>query len=374
MAHTLDLFSDFPPVTASDWLAKISQDLKGKALADLEWQVESIKVSPFPHLEDLKGMPAPLPTGTGWEIGEDIEAHDLLLANKQVRQALEMGVQAPRFIIVENLGDHRMASLLEGIHLPIVSVHFFEKNKNAAPRRLLEHFYHIARDTGQLEDGPLKGSVNWAYDDAVVMEDAFELVEYAQSKLPDFKVLPVNGHAYFGEGATVTELAHTIHRAVHWLDGLEEKGVQVAEANRFLFFSLSIGTNYFVEIAKLRALRLLWANVMRAYGVENAVMPFVETHLSPGTQAGNQHDNMIKATVQAMSAIIGGADRLTVLPSDAFTGRATDFSRRIARNVQHILSLESHFDWVADPAAGSYFIESLTEKLATAAWKVFQEL
>ncbi len=373
MTNTPHLSIDFPPVSKSEWLAKIEKDLKGKPLSSLEWKLDHLDIDPFPHAEDLKSLPTPLGPASNWEIGEDIEAADLQKANHQVRQALQHGVEAPRFVLYENLGDHRMETLLEGIQLPLVSVHFFEKNKNADPKHLLEHFHHTAKDTG-VDTSKLLGSVNWANNDAVVMEDALELVEVAKHKLPEFKVLPVNGHAFFKEGDTVAELANLINKAVNWVDGLEQKRIPVEESNHFLQFSISIGKNYFVEIAKIRALKLLWANVLRAYGVEVLEMPPIEAHLATSSQSEDANTNMIQATTQAMAAVIGGADRLTILPSDAFTGNTTEFSRRIARNVQHILKMESHFDWVTDPAAGSYFVENLTAKLAGAAWEKFQNM
>lgn len=364
---------DFIPVTKDQWLDKIRKDLDGKPLEALEWQLDGLRISPFTHSEDVKELPPPTSSSADWEIGEDIVAHDLLEANRQVRQALGQGVQAPRFILDENLGDHRMATLLEGITLPFVSIHFYEKNKNANPRHLLEHFYHIARETCD-EAGKLRGSVNWAFEDAVVVQDALELVEFAQHKLPGFKVIPVNSHPWFKEGEPVMELAQLAGRAIRWMDGLEEKGLPAVETNRFLQFSVSVGKNYFIEIAKLRALRLLWANVMKAYRAISFEMPPVEAHTAASTQQTDPNTNMIQATTQAMAAVIGGASRLTVLPSDAFTGQTTEFSRRIARNVQHILKMESHFDWVADPAAGSYFVEKLSGKLAAAAWEKMKEL
>jgi methylmalonyl-CoA mutase len=373
MANTLDLHIDFPPVSKNEWLAKIEKDLKGKPLSSLEWQLDHLDIDPFPHLDDLKELPLPAGEVPGWEIGEDIGSHDLLVANRQVRQALEFGVEAPRFILDENLGDHRMATLLEGVDLSLVSIHFFEKNKNADPRHLLEHFYHIARDAGK-DPRTLRGSVNWSIDEAVVIQDAFELIEIAQHKLPGFKVLPVNGHAYFKEGEIISELAQLVNRAVEWTDGLEELGLPFEQSNHFLHFSISTGQNYFVEIAKIRALKMLWANVMKAYGAEKFEMPPIEAHVTGASQKDDPHTNMIMATTQAMSAVIGGANRLTVQPSDAFSGQSTDFSRRIARNVQHILKMESHFDWVTDPAAGSYFVENLTVKLAAAAWERFQKM
>ncbi|MEZ4961361.1 MAG: methylmalonyl-CoA mutase family protein [Saprospiraceae bacterium] len=375
MDLTNNLFNEFPPVTKEEWLTKIKKDLKGKTVEELHWKLGEVSVDPFPHIDDIKGVEAkPLFDRIGWEIGEDIESHDILKANHQALHSLECGVESLRFVLDENLGDHRMESLLEGIDLALISTHFYEKNKNAQPKHNLEHFIHVAKKKG-LDTRLLRGAVNWWNEDAVVLEDAFELVELAENKLPNFKVLPVNAHDYFdGADGIVQELANTIFKGEMWLSSLAEKNVHPAKSNRYLFFSLSVGVNYFVEIAKLRALRLLWANVMKAWKAEDWQMPMIDAHLAPADQTEDMHQNMIRATTQAMSAVIGGANRLTVLPSDDFEGENTNFSRRIARNVQHILKMESHLDWVADPVAGSYYVEDLTRKLAAAAWAAFQKI
>ena len=138
---------------------------------------------------------------------------------------------------------------------------------------------------------------------------------------------------------------------------------------------MAVSTSFFVDIAKLRALRILWANLLDAYGAGDAPLPLLVAHLARETQADDQHTNMIKAGTQSMAAVIGGADRLYVRPADFFNQEpSSSFTRRIARNVQHILKMESHLDRVGDPGAGSYYIEMLTEKLADAAWREFQEL
>ncbi|MBK9488574.1 MAG: hypothetical protein IPO07_07135 [Haliscomenobacter sp.] len=128
-----------------------------------------------------------------------------------------------------------------------------------------------------------------------------------------------------------------------------------------------------MEIAKLRALRLLWQNVLKAYGVQTSALE-IAAHFAPASQDEHPNTNLIRAATQAMSAVIGGANQLYVLPSNASLHESpTPFTRRIARNVQHLLRLESHLDKVIDPAAGSYYIEKLTEELAHKAWAIFQQ-
>jgi methylmalonyl-CoA mutase len=368
------LFSEFAPITKSEWLAKIEKDLKGKPIADLQLKLGDLSLDPFPHQDDLQETPTPLNKRGNWEIAEDIPAHDILAADHTALGALEGGVEALRFVLDENLGDHRMESLLEGIQLDAVSIHFYERNKNARPLRLLTHYYHVAKARG-FDTRSLRGSVNWQFQDTVVTDDALEMLEFCRQKLPNFKVLPVHADRFHtDENGVVTELTKTVAAAVRWVDALGEKHVLPEEVNSSMQFSILIGKNYFVEMAKIRALRHLWANILMSYRAENPVMPPIEAQLAPTVQTSDPNYNIIQSTTQAMAAIIGGVDRLTVLPSDAFQGATTDFSRRIARNVQHILKMESYLDWVADPAAGSYFIEKLTLHLAEAAWNSFQQL
>ena len=375
MEQITHLFDGFPLVSKKDWLAKIEQDLKGKPLADLQWKLGQLTLDPFAHPDDLEDLPQPLPgSGNDWEIGEDIEAHDILHANRQALYALENGVQALRFLLDENLGDHRMDSLLESIDLSVVSLHFFEKNKNANPIHLLHHFYHTAKAEGK-DTSRLAGSVNWAHRESVVLPDALELLEFASEKLPAFKVLTVSAGDSF-ENGIVRELAALVRKGEEWIAVLSRKGFSPAVVNGFLQFSIPVGTNYFVEIAKPRALKLLWANALKAWEVENAAMPPIEAHIALSEETEGTYNSLIQATTQAMSAVLGGVSRLTVSNGQASNLQppTSSLSTRIVRNVQHILKMESHFGRVADPVAGSYFLENLTEKLAGAAWKEFQTL
>ena len=140
-------------------------------------------------------------------------------------------------------------------------------------------------------------------------------------------------------------------------------------------FNFSVGTNYFMEIAKLRAARLLWANVMAPYNPKRGCSSKLRAHIQ--TSAWNQtvydpYVNMLRGTTEAMSAAIAGVDSIEVLPFDHAYEKPTEFSSRIARNVQLLLKEESHFDQVTDPAAGSYYIEELTASIAKAAWDLFK--
>jgi methylmalonyl-CoA mutase len=166
----------------------------------------------------------------------------------------------------------------------------------------------------------------------------------------------------------------SLRRANTYLSKLSERGIAPSEVAAALQFSDSVGKSYFYEIARLRAFKLLWFNVLNAWGIP-LQSPCVAVQFQPEAYTDELYTNMVRGTTMAMSAVMGGAARLSVLPYDA--GRETQsersaaFSRRIARNVQHLLKMESSLHEIADPAAGSYYIERLTHQLAEQAWAAF---
>ena len=366
----MSLFEEFKPVSKSEWLAKIEKDLKGKPLSDVLVDLGEIKMGAFHHLDDREVAPSPLPTGAGWEIGEDIEvADDFEASNGQLLEALANGVTAPRFILNNNISTEDLEILLHGINLEMVSVQFYCTNKSNSPQSLLSHFLQIWGERG-LAINQAKAGFDWQGSKEFDTEKIVFLLQELSKSGKGFKALTVNGKDFFSEEKPITELVQFITEGERMINQYSTEKYPPAFIHRHLQFSVSIGKNYFLQIAKLRALRMLWANIMKAYDINDELPPIV-AHLSLDSQTEDANTNMISATTQAMSAIVGGVDRLTVLPSDAFGGKTSGFSRRIARNVQHILQMESYFDRVVDPAAGSYFIEKLTIGLAEKAWAAF---
>lgn len=193
--------------------------------------------------------------------------------------------------------------------------------------------------------------------------------------MPNFRILQANAQRFHsGPDDSSIELAFTIAKGSEYLARLTALGIPPETVNAHMQFAVSISKSYFVEIAKLRALRLLWANVMKGYGAPG-LAPFVVAHFAEESQDENPNSNMIRASTQAMSAVIGGANRLYVLSSNrALNEPSTAFTRRIARNLQHILKMESHLHQAVDPGAGSFYIEKLTDMLAEQAWDKFRQM
>ena len=364
-----NLFAEFAPTTKTDWVAKIEKDLKGRPITGLDWQIASLSIAPFLHGDDFEEKPFPIldnRSANTWAVGEDVEVTDSKAANQQILAALMAGVNAPRFVFDHYPTEKELLVLLKNVELDFIATHFKEKTEKNAPLRFLKNFADLAGTKAK----QLSGAVHYDpfADGQYDVQTVRELIIWAAENLPSFAVITVNAeHFYQNTEGVVSELSNALVAGEKYLKKLINKDLSVETIQKRMAFSFRIGSSYFVEIAKLRAFKLLWANVLSAYG--SVVAPprlFVQT--SALTTADDVHTHKIKATTQAMSAVIGGVETLTVAPSEA-----TDFGRRIARNVQHLLSLESYLDRVKDPSAGSYYIEKMTEQLAEAAWEAFQK-
>ncbi len=376
------LFEAFPEISKAQWIEQISKDLKGKPYADLFWHLESdLALEPFYHPEDGEPMHAPITAGrdfNDWEVGEAIDVHDVAKANTEALEALMGGVNAPLFELKNTLEANELQRLLQRIEPEYVSLHFGEYHIDKDPAHLFDMLLAWVMDMGK-DPAAVKGSIDfdpffdWSEPPVDVLAD---LIARCASEWPTFKPLQINTGPFYGGSETTTdELALSIAKGSDYLNMLGQRGLDPALVNQHLQFAVDIGNSYFVQIAKIRALRLLWANVLAGYGVSNAPDVSIVAHFAKESQDENVHTNMIRAATQAMSAIIGGANRLYVLPAGAsLESEANPFHQRIARNVQHLLQLESHLGYVVDPAAGSYYIERLTTLLAEKAWIKFQEI
>lgn len=371
-----DFFAEFPPVSKAQWLERITKDLKGKPLEDLYWHLgPDLTVDPFGHADDQPTPPTPLSVApVKWEINEDMDASAPTEANRQALEALAFGAESVHFHLAESSISDQMEVLLNRIYLDYIGLHFSGPGVANGPAAVLAALAGIAGEQnvpsqnlhGALSYDPMTGRLtDWRY--------LSELFQFAQETLPGFRCLSVDGRSEFrGAEGVADELAALLRRGAQYLNQGAAHGLDAGQVAAQMQFSLHIGKSYFVEIAKLRAFKLLWLNVLNAFGVEPAY-PVLDVRFAPNAYTDDLYTNMIRATTMAMSAALGGADRITVLPYDA--GREDQaqypraFGRRIARNVQHLLKMESGFDQVADPAAGSFYIEKLTEQLAEKAWE-----
>lgn len=370
-------FSEFPTISKEAWLSQISKDLKDKTLDDLSWKLaEGLRVDPFAHADDFPVPPAPLMTAVRpWEICENIPVTDATTANRTALDALEGGVEGLCFHLNGILDGDSAAQMLEGIYLDFIGLHFAGPGVEANPGIVLSHLTQIASGRG-LKAAQLHGSL--AYDPALhnkIVDWRYlaDLMQFAAESFPQFSVISVRPAPAENP---VSDIVSLLQQGNLYLEKLVERGISPALTAAHMQFSIPVGKSYFYEIAKMRAFKLLWLHILKAWNAP-LVLPVVAVHFREEVYTDNLYTNMIRATTMAMSAVLGGADRLTVLPYDA--GREANatyppaFGRRIARNVQHLLRLESSFGEIPDPAAGSYYIEKLTQQLATTAWSEFND-
>jgi methylmalonyl-CoA mutase len=388
MDNKTNLFSEFQGTSKNQWLSRIEKDLKGRPISELYERLsnpvqgsESLIIDSFAHVEDFKGnFPTPIigeKEENTWLIGEDIEVKnkDFKAANKQALNALIGGVNAPHFILETFPTAAQLAVLLEDIELDYISIYFSEKTKNKNPFNFLMDFEQLATEKGK-NANILRGGILFdPFEDGRHEVKAMsELLRWIEKHLSHFKVINIDAGLFFkGSENVIAELGQTLKAGENYVKRLTDVGIEASLVAEHIQFSFHIGLHYFIEIAKIRAFKLLWANVLAAYDTPS-VFCTINAIIATDTQIEDSNANKIRATTQAMSAILGGIHSLTIAPSDVKNEGNAAFNHRIARNIQHLLQMESYFDRVADPAAGSYYIEQLTNLIAEAAWQYFQEV
>ncbi len=376
MAKKDRLFSEFKTVSNEAWMAKIKADLAGKSVNSLDWEVmEDVKISPIQFNSPKKKYQPLIKNGNNdWAIGEDLKVGAAKKTNQLLLSKLERGVEAPCLILTKIPTKTDLNKILENVMLDYISIHF-DSNKKIDWLKFMQLLNEVVPLFSK-KPKLLTGSIGFDPFEKPSEENlktAKALLLTKNRKSPHFKVLNLSALTQFDQDNTaVKEISTLLSKGSDCLSNFSNKrnAEKVLDAIQFEF---AIGLNYSLSIAKIRAFKKLWAMVLKAYGVKN-VAPFITAKLHPSTQDTNPNTNMIRSTTQAMSAVIGGVDRLTILPSDQVTKKPTDFGYRIARNIHHLLKMESHLQVVEDPAAGSYYLEELTDQLCELSWKQFQDL
>jgi len=390
------LFGDFSPVSTQQWEEKIIEDLKG---ADYEkklvWKTpEGLKLKPYYRSEHLKDLghvgaaPAEAPFVRGkkinhneWIIREDFQEEDLKKANEMALKSIEKGTQAIGFNVSNVASLANLKTLLKGIDSAKTQIHFLHGKKYPVLFDWLKDVIEYKASKGSLDFDPLGYFLLYEgfYGDREEnFSQAKTLINTAKANLPFYFVINVNGVHYNHAGAGVTqELAFSLAQANEYLAALTDMEVPVDDITPRMQFTLSIGSNYFLEIAKLRAIKILWSKIVEQYKPSHEESLQINLHTVTSQWNKSIYDpyvNMLRTTTEAMAAAIGGVDSLTVNPFDSNFRNPDGFSHRIARNQQIILKEEAYFNKVVDPAAGSYYIENLTDAIVQEAWKLFLEV
>lgn len=386
------LFDQFPPVSTEEWRAKVEADLKGAPFEKkLVWRTnEGFNVQPMYRAEDIAGLkttdslPGEFPyvrgtrTDNDWFARQDIIASSPEEANRIALDVLNKGVTSLGFSIKE-ASEEELKTLLAGIKIDAVELNFNVCPKKALPFAALLVDYIKAEGAektfvGSIDFNPfrkaLKHGTAFPGDIAAM---AVELLDTVKG-VPGLKVLSVDSVMLSNAGAYIyQELGYALAWGAEWMTMLTEKGIDPAEVAARIKFNMGVSSNYFMEIAKFRSARMLWAQIVKQYGVADELCKMaVHAETSRFNQTVyDAYVNLLRSQTECMSAALAGVDSITVTPFDTPYKTPDEFSERIARNQQFLLKEESHLDKVVDPAGGSYYVETLTVAIAEQAWKVF---
>jgi len=396
-----NLFSEFPPVSTGAWQEKIMADLKGADYdKKLIWKTEEgFDVRPYYRVEDLSGLeyldalPGKSPYVRGlksidndWIVRQDIVSADIEKSNLLARDALLKGAGSVGLNATAVTTHKQLSELLAGIDIQKTPINFFTATSYPL---VLEFLIYELTHRG-IGGENIRGSVNfdsisfllvhghfyisWEND----LEEAEYLLGIVRKNIPGFKVININGHYFQNAGSSlVQELAYSLASACEYLASLTDRGLPVDEVAPYIQFSLCTGPDYFMEIAKLRAARLLWTRMVEQFHPkgEESFRLFIHSKTALWNKSiFDPYVNMLRTTTEGMSAILGNTDSLTISPFDITYTDPDDHSGRIARNQQLVMKEESYLDKIIDPGAGSYYIENLTHSIAHRAWELFKEV
>ncbi len=409
MSH---LLSEFPEHTYEQWHAAAEALLKG---ANFEQKLvsktyENITIQPIYRREDIadlehrkhfpgsgslvRGSHADGFLKSGWEVSQELKAPTPETLNSLIHEGLNGGQSELNIFVgcgqddcctggtrIDTAADLKVA--LDGVALDAVSTWWQSGPACVATAALAiaaaeDMGTPAAKLRGGFENDPLgqlaaKGISRQPL--ALRFDHMAALTDYAAKHAPGLRTISVTGDVWHNAGASATqELGYVIATLVAYIEEMKARGLDPAAVLPRIRIRLAVGSDYFMEIAKIRAARWLWSRVAAAYGVEN-----VPVHIHASTSKWNKttydaHTNMLRVTAEAFAAVVAGVDSLHIGPYDEISGKTDEFSRRIARNLHTILREECGLDRVIDPAGGSTYIEWLTDKIAEKSWEIFQDV
>ena len=398
MTNAPKLFNEFPPVSTEEWEKIILQDLKGGDYEKkLIWKTEDgLKVRPYYRAEDLDNLtyldtqPAEYPFTRGfktqdnrWDIVQEITETVPEKANQIARESLDKGATVVALPVDKITEYEHLETLLHNLPLEKCAVNFYHIRE---PLKLMELFIRFI-EKQNFNKEHIHGSLDIDFIANLINKDArSKATEEGRAmlaplftltkQLPHFTLIQVGGNTLHNAGATlVQEVGYALAIANEYLALLTELGISVDTAASKMAVSLSVASNYFMEIAKLRAIRLLWSTIVTQYHPKSQEAFHLRINAVGSIRNKTIYDpyvNILRSTTEGMAASIGGADAISLQPFDKAFKTDDDFSRRISRNIQIILKEEAYFDKVIDPAAGSYYIENLTDSIAAHAWELFK--
>lgn len=390
------LFDMFPPVSTEEWMAKINVDLKGADFnKKLVWRTnEGFNVMPFYRREDIEGLytlgslPGQFPFVRGtrdnndWLIRQQVTGETPAEMNQHARHNIDRGVESIGIKLCKDFKPEDIAVILRDIDIKKIEV-----NIQCCPAKAAEvakALVDYVKENGAADQ--FRGAIDFnPYKRLLrhglkfpknIAEEALKVYNEVKD-IKGIKCFAVDSYMLNNAGAYITqELGYALAWGAQWMTIMTEAGLTPCQVNARIKFNMGISSNYFMELAKFRAARMLWAEIVKAYNPESD--DCCKMHVHAVTSQFNQtiydaHVNLLRSMTETMSAALAGVDSIETLPFDLQYKQPDEFSERIARNQQLLLRSESHLDKVVDPAGGSYYIETLTASIAQQAWKLFME-
>ncbi|RPD50261.1 hypothetical protein DNI29_05555 [Hymenobacter sediminis] len=372
-------FSEFDAVTTPQWQERIARDLKGKDPASLTWQTpDGFPLQPFYHqeaLQKLGGAPTPqVRPGQHWRNVPTYSVPALERGRNAIEraaEALERGADGAHFVL-----GHAEGFDIDQLHqrLPLTDTYVAYTVRSGAGRLMQRLADLDIAPRGFLVADPV---TRHAPDMAHQLDEVRAAIDLSKN-WPEFRALGLDVAYYGNRGATATQqIAFALSTAATYLSELPTPELALNEVAAAMHLHVAIGPNYFFEIAKLRALRRVWATLLHAYNLPAEATQQLTIFASTATWSQttlDPHTNLLRTTTEAMSAVLGGADAVSVGAFDCLFHAPNEFAERLARNLPVLLREEAYLDRVQDPAAGSYYLETLTDQLAQEAWALFQKI
>ena len=377
--ETKDLFAEFASVTAEEWLKRIREELAKNAPA-LSEQPNAYSHSDLPNGELAAPLGRHPESEEGWMIREDLEVTDAKVANQLALTLLNEGVSSIGFRLSAPV-DLRL--LLNNFYLDALPLQW---QIEYDPRIFLKAFFGLLVERGYEKEaikgclgldpiGQLAATGKWKNNEKDDLQEITACTGLTSDLLPHYRILDIRADHYHSAGASAAqELACALAHANEYFAYCTDQGLDAAGVAKQMQFTMAVGTDYFPEIAKFRALRILWPQLLAGY--EAIALPCfihaISSHWNMTTY--DPYNNLLRTTTEAMSAVIGGCDSMRILPFDAAYKTPSVLSARMARNIQLLIREEAYLDKVTDPGAGAYTIEVMTEQLASEAWLLFQKI
>lgn len=396
------LFSEFPPVSNEEWMEVVTRDLKGAPFEKkLVWRTkEGFNVQPFYRAEDIEHLPTkdvlpgqfPYVRGTkadnNWLVRQDISVQgDIKQLNTNIKCVMERGANSVGLHFVDEcVNAATIQEMLAGIDLDKLEINLYARRDltvqlvEATKEALKALGADLGKVRGSFGFNPFRHTLGAGVRWTEWVETSVEVLKAAEP-LTQFTCLSFQSVDLVNAGAYIyQEIGYALAAGADMLAKVSEKsGKSISEVAERIRFEMGIGSNYFMEIAKFRAIRWLWALIVRSNdekASDRATKAVVHAETSRWNKTiYDAYVNLLRSMTETMSATIAGVHSVTVNPFDKhYNPKGSDFSRRIARNQQLLLKEESHFDKVVDPAGGSYYIEHLTQAIAEQGWKLFLEV